>query len=104
MQNRRPAARSAIALLAAGIAVGAPFTASAAALIVAAPPAPIVEVRSPPPHPGWVWMDGYWNWAGGRHVWIRGRWVAPHPGYHWVGHHWVHEPGGWRLDEGHWER
>jgi WXXGXW repeat (2 copies) len=104
MQNRRFHTRSAIALLALAIAGSAPVTVSAATLIVAAPPAPIVEVRPAAPAPGWVWMDGYWNWAGGRHVWVRGRWVAPHPGYHWVGHHWVHERGGWRLEDGHWER
>jgi hypothetical protein len=104
VQSRRFPARFAVALLAMGITAGAPFTASAATLIVAPPPAPIVEVRPPAPAPGWVWMDGYWNWSGGRHVWIRGRWVAPHPGYHWVGHHWVHEHDGWRLEEGHWER
>jgi WXXGXW repeat (2 copies) len=104
MQSRRLPARVAITLLTLGIAASAPFTASAAALIVVAPPAPVVEVRPAIPAPGYVWMDGYWNWEGGRHVWIPGRWVAPHPGYHWVGHHWVHERGGWRLEEGHWVR
>jgi hypothetical protein len=71
-------------------------------IVAVAPPPPRVEVIGVPPAPGYVWIDGYWNWVGGRHVWVAGRWAAPRPGYHWVPHHWVATSGGWRLVRGHW--
>ena len=73
-------------------------------VVTVAPPAPQVEVVGVAPAPGYVWIGGYWNWAGGRHVWVPGRWEAGRPGYHWVPHHWVAYRGGWRLDRGHWAR
>jgi hypothetical protein len=69
-----------------------------------APPPPQVEVIGVPPQPGYVWLGGYWNWAGGRHVWVGGHWEAPRAGYRWVPHEWVHAGGGWRLRQGHWAR
>jgi hypothetical protein len=69
-----------------------------------APPPPQVEVIGVAPQPGYVWLGGYWNWSGGRHVWVAGHWDAPRPGYHWVPHAWVRAGGGWRLREGHWAR
>src|SRR5262245_46306414 len=69
-------------------------------VVAVAPPAPEVEVVGVSPRPGWVWEPGYWNWQGGRHVWVNGVWVAPRPGYRWEPHAWVHEGKGWRLREG----
>jgi len=71
----------------------------------AAPPAPIVEVRSAAPFEGALWIPGYWHWSGGRHLWVAGRWTARPAGYVWEEHHWdrrpdgrwVHRPGHWRL-------
>ena len=68
-----------------------------------APPAPIVEVHRHPPHPGWVWIDGYHSWDGHRYVWVKGYWAnPPHPGAVWVAHRWEQRNGGWVLIEGHW--
>jgi hypothetical protein len=72
--------------------------------VMVAPPPPQAEVFGAAPAPGYIWMGGYWGWAGGRHVWVAGHWAPGRPGYHWVGHHWVHRDGGWRLAEGRWER
>lgn len=80
-----------------------PYYASPAVVPVA-PPAPEVEVIGAPPVAGYIWLGGYWGWAGGRHVWINGHWEAPRAGYRWVPHAWVREPGGWRMHEGHWDR
>ncbi|HZB89441.1 MAG TPA: hypothetical protein VE291_12325 [Terracidiphilus sp.] len=67
------------------------------------PPAPIVERHGPPPHEGFVWIDGYHRWDGARYVWTPGRWERPpHRGAHWVAHRWEHRHGGWVLVEGHW--
>lgn len=68
-----------------------------------APPPPLVEVRPQPPRDG-VWIPGYWQWSGQRHVWIGGRWSAPRVGYHWVPDHWVRGGRGWRRETGRWER
>jgi hypothetical protein len=68
-----------------------------------APPAEIVEVRSPVPFAGAVWIPGYWHWNGGSHIWIAGRWSAPRPGFVWEPHHWARMPnGGYRMEAGHW--
>jgi hypothetical protein len=72
--------------------------------VMVAPPAPQVEVVGVAPAPGYVWIGGYWNWAGGRHVWVGGHWDAGRPGYHWAPHRWVAYHGGYRLQRGHWER
>jgi hypothetical protein len=68
------------------------------------PPAPQVEVIGVPPQPGYVWIGGYWDWVGGRHVWAPGYWAAPRPGYRWVPHRWAYGGGGWRLHQGYWAR
>ena len=72
--------------------------------VAVAPPAPQAEVIGVAPYPGYVWFPGYWNWVGGRHVWVRGYWGPGRPGYHWVAHTWVRYGGGWRLRPGYWAR
>ena len=67
------------------------------------PPAPIVEHHDPPPHRGYVWVDGYHRWDSDHYIWVHGHWAnPPHPGAVWVPHHWAHRHGGWVLVEGHW--
>jgi len=69
------------------------------------PPPPVVERRGPPPNRGYVWVDGYQRYDGGRYVWVHGYWAhPPRPGARWVPHHWVHRRGGWVMIEGHWRR
>ena len=68
------------------------------------PPAPYYETVPPPPFVGAVWIDGYWGWRGGRHVWIGGRYEQGRPGYGWQPHRWVQHDGRWHLEEGHWAR
>jgi hypothetical protein len=89
------------------LALIAPATAQvsiSAGIVLTAPPPPRVEVHVAPPMPGYVWIDGYWNWEGGRHIWVPGRWAAPRTGYRWEPHSWVREGQGWRLHAGHWRR
>lgn len=73
-------------------------------VVMVAPPAPQEEAIGVPPEPGDVWINGYWNWVGDRHVWVAGHWSRPRAGYHWVAHQWVRQGDGWRLHPGHWER
>lgn len=73
------------------------------------PPAEPVEVIPPPPVVGYVWIGGFWNWIGGRHVWTRGHWAPPRPGYRWEPRRWEPMSGdrgdrGYRERGGRWER
>jgi hypothetical protein len=67
-----------------------------------APPAPQVEVV-PAARPGYVWTPGYWNWDGGRHVWVGGTWVAERPGYAYAPARWEERNGRHHFVAGHWE-
>ncbi len=40
-------------------------------------PAPIREVRTPQPTPEAIWIDGFYEWAGGEWVWLAGTWSQP---------------------------
>jgi len=66
-------------------------------------PAPVVEVVTVSPGPGYFWIDGCYEWAGARWVWYRGHWARPaHPGAVWVRGDWRHERGGKVWVSGHW--
>ncbi len=52
-----------------GINIGVP------APVVVAPP--VVAAVPPCPGPGYVFVDGFWNLAGGHRVWHNGYWRAP---------------------------
>jgi hypothetical protein len=84
-------------------------------VIGVAPPDDPVEVVPPPPVVGYIWIGGFWNWIGGRHVWTRGHWAPPRPGYRWERHRWEPISGdrgdrgdrgerGYRERGGRWER
>ncbi len=48
------------------------------ALAVGIPPPPLrAEVILASPGPGFVWVPGYWDWAGASYVWVAGAWVRP---------------------------
>ena len=81
----------------------APVAAMAQIIVRVAPPAPIVEVHDHPPHPGWVWNDGYHRWDGHRYVWVRGHYDRrPHARARWEGAHWEARGRGHVWVEGRW--
>lgn len=54
-----------------------------------------VEQEPPPPRqvhvvhrPGYVWIEGRWDWRGGQWVWLDGRYEAQRTGFVWA-------PGRW---------
>jgi hypothetical protein len=63
--------------------------------VTQAPPPPQVETR-PPPVPGQMWVPGYWQWNGHRHMWNRGHYAAPPQAGM------VYEPARWENRHGHW--
>ena len=73
-------------------------------VVQVAPPPPRVEVIGVAPGPGYVWLNGYWGWSGGRHTWVGGRWDQGRPGQYWAPHAWGREGGGWRMNGGGWRR
>ena len=52
----------------------------------APPPIPRFANRRPPmPGAGYFWVDGYWNFLGGRYSWVGGYWMRPpYAGGSWV--------------------
>lgn len=81
-----------------------PATVSAPDVVVTVePPPPVVETRVAAPGPDFVWISGYWDWAGGRHVWIGGRWERPPQGAHaWTEPRWEKRGGSYVFVRGVW--
>jgi hypothetical protein len=68
-----------------------------------APPAPLVDVETPMPGPGVVWIGGAWAWESGRWQWHGGRWDhPPRAGAHWVGSHYEYRGGRHVFVRGRW--
>jgi hypothetical protein len=68
-----------------------------------APPVAQVEVV-PEARVGYVWAPGYWDYRGGSHVWVGGRWRGERRGYHWAPDRWEQHGSRWHHNAGHWER
>lgn len=68
------------------------------------PPPPRVVVAPPPPRRGFVYVPGYWNWNGRRHVWVDGTWVRERRGYHYAAPEWHPDGDRYGFRRGRWER
>lgn len=67
------------------------------------PPAPVAEYVGVAPGPGFVWIGGYYHWAGGRWVWYRGHYERPpRPGARWVAPRYVIRGGTRVYVRGYW--
>ncbi len=72
-------------------------------VIVSPPPPPRREVVYARPGPGYVWVNGYWSWRGGRHVWIAGHYEQPPRGHRaWEEPRWERRGGNYIFIEGRW--
>lgn len=79
-------------------------TAQPQAVAAVAPPEPRAENPGNAPHPGYVWIPGYWNRVNARYVWALGYWTRPPAGFStWEPARWRHEQSGWVLTRGHWK-
>ncbi len=68
-----------------------------------APPPLRMEVYDVAPRPGFVWIGGYWRWAGSDYAWTPGRWVRPpRRGAVWAPGYWEHRNDRYRWHEGRW--
>jgi hypothetical protein len=84
------------------VLVLAPAAALAADQPRVGPPPPRTEAPTLQPGPVYVWVPGYWKWAGINYEWIDGRWVVGKRGKTWVpgsweqvGARWAWKPGKW---------
>lgn len=68
----------------------------------APPPAPQQEVVGVAPYPEAVYINGYWGWEGGRHVWHRGAWQRNRPGYVYQPHRWEQRGNRYVMHRGGW--
>ena len=58
--------------------IPAPVLVAPAPVVVQPPmPAPVVEVESACPVPGYVWVGGNWGWSDNHWAWSRGHWAPP---------------------------
>ena len=95
------------AMVAAGTlgAVAVPAIAEARTEVyVTVPPPPVRVERVPAPRRGYVWVPGYWDWRGHRHVWVRGVWQRERPGHVYRPHRWEERDGRWYYERGRWDR
>jgi hypothetical protein len=69
-----------------------------------APPPPQVHgVVGYAPGPGYVWVDGFWDWRGGNWHWVRGYWTRPPRARAiWVAPRWEPYGRGYRFHRGYW--
>ena len=66
------------------------------------PPAPVVGVVGYAPGPGYVWIDGFWDWRG-HYVWVPGYWGRPpHPRAAWVAGRAFYGHGRYHYKRGYW--
>ncbi|HYM12680.1 MAG TPA: hypothetical protein VEU62_18220 [Bryobacterales bacterium] len=71
--------------------------------VAAPPPAPRVEVYGVAPGPGFVWVQGFWNWGGGGYAWVPGYWARPpHRHARWAPGYWQRRHGGYYYHRGYW--
>ena len=51
---------------------------------------------------GYLWISGYWRWAGLTYVWTNGFWERERHGFHWHDGYWEETPHGFYWIEGYW--
>ncbi|MGZ3755426.1 MAG: hypothetical protein ACXVAY_16140 [Mucilaginibacter sp.] len=66
-------------------------------------PAEPVYERPVAPYDGAIWIDGEWNWTGGRYIYERGHWERPREGHAYVRGSWMHTDRGYHWNRGHWK-
>ena len=51
---------------------------------------------------GYLWISGYWRWAGHTYIWTNGFWERERHGFHWHDGYWEETPHGFYWIEGYW--
>jgi WXXGXW repeat (2 copies) len=73
----------------------------------------VVRVRTAPPpprsvyvetRPGYIWVDGYWNWNGYDYVWVDGYYERDRPNHVYVRGYWTNDRGYHSYHRGRWTK
>ncbi|HLA59038.1 MAG TPA: hypothetical protein VK622_09770, partial [Puia sp.] len=67
-------------------------------------PADVTYVRPGSPGPGYVWIDGEWEYYGNNYHWRNGSWQQPREGRAWKSGYWENNKRGYRWHKGGWQR
>lgn len=67
-------------------------------------PPPMRREAVPAPRHGYLWVSGYWEPRGHRHVWRPGHWVRARPGYVYRQPNWAQHGGRWDWNPGRWDQ
>jgi hypothetical protein len=86
-----------------GAALPTVANAQVSVYVNSAPPAARYEAV-PAARRGYIWVPGYWNARGNRHVWRAGHWERSRAGYSYMQPNWVERDNRWQLDRGRWNR
>jgi hypothetical protein len=84
----------------------APAPAATIVTTIPATPAPpaTTAVAGNSPGPGYVYVEGYYDWRGGQYVWVPGTWsLPPRTSLTWVPGHWQPTAGGYTWVSGYWQ-
>ena len=86
------------------VAAAVPVVANAQSSVYfnAAPPPARFEAV-PTVRRGYLWVPGYWDGRGRRHVWKAGHWVRARNGYTYVQPNWIERGNRWQLNRGGWQ-
>ena len=68
------------------------------------PPAPLEEPEGSPPAPGYVYVNGYWDWNGDQWTWAPGQWLEPQVGWEYVPPAYYDDGDGCLYVHGHWQQ
>ena len=71
--------------------------------VIPAPP-PQRREATPRARRGEVWVPGYWDWRGNRHVWVKGHFERARAGYSYRTPQWEQRDGRWEINRGGWDR
>ena len=87
------------------MAVAVPVVADVASNVYFTVPPPAARQEAvPAARRGYLWVPGYWNDRGHRHVWRTGQWQRNRNGYTYVQPSWAQHDNGWHLKRGGWQR
>ena len=67
-------------------------------------PADVTYVRPVSPGPGYVWIDGEWEFSGSNYHWREGSWQQPREGRSWKSGYWENNKKGYKWHKGSWQR
>jgi YXWGXW repeat-containing protein len=94
----------ALAVMAATLATGCLVRGRHGHVAIVPPPALLIAgaIVAATARPGYVWVEGHWDWVGDRWQWSDGEWIEDRPGFDWIQGAWILSSGSYFWRPGHW--